>query len=369
MKKMRVGILGATGMVGQRFITLLADHPWFDVVSVAASPRSAGKPYSEAVQDRWAMQEAIPDSVKHLSVRSVQEDIDTVVNEVDCIFSALDLDKKTIQDIEIQYATRDIPVISNNSAHRWTHDVPMIIPEVNPHHTDLIDIQRKKRGWKNGCIAVKPNCSIQSYVMICTALSHWNPTQIHVNSLQAISGAGKTFETWPDMTDNVIPFIGGEEEKSEKEPMKIWGTINHASPDTPLNLAVSPSISATCIRVPVTDGHMASVSVSFEKKPTQQEIIDAVDKFKSPIAQYNLPSAPKQPITYYHEDDRPQTKLDRTISHGMGISMGRLRKSRFFDWQFIALSHNTVRGAAGGAILVAELLKAKGYIRDYSQIT
>jgi aspartate-semialdehyde dehydrogenase len=362
MKRLKVGILGATGMVGQRFIALLHNHPWFEVVSVAASPRSAGKLYEEAVRDRWAMKELIPEDVKTLTVRSVEDEMSVVVQEVDFVFSALDLEKEEIRRIEEAYAAADVPVVSNNSAHRWTEDVPMIIPEVNEHHTDLIKLQQKKRGWNKGFIAVKPNCSIQSYVMVLNALTKWDPKDVHVTSLQAISGAGKTFETWPEMVDNVIPYIGGEEEKSEKEPMKIWGSV-----DTNTNSVVQvnkPTIAATCIRVPVTDGHMASVSVSFEEKPTKYEIIQAVQEYENPIVQYNLPSAPSPAITYYEEDDRPQTKLDRSLHTGMGVSMGRLRQDVFFDWRFIALSHNTVRGAAGGAVLVAELLKAKGFLAD-----
>jgi aspartate-semialdehyde dehydrogenase len=293
---------------------------------------------------------------------SVEDDVADISQAVDFVFSALDLDKDKIRAIEEAYAAHDVPVVSNNSAHRWSLDVPMIIPEVNEHHTDLIKLQQKKRGWNKGFIAVKPNCSIQSYVLILNALMKWQPKDVHVTSLQAISGAGKTFETWPEMVDNVIPFIGGEEEKSEKEPMKIWASIGEGEDLYVPMMAANPNISATCIRVPVTDGHMASVSVSFEEKPTKDEIITAVEEYDNPIAQYNLPSAPNPAITYYEEDDRPQTKLDRDVYNGMGVTMGRLREDQFFGWRFIALSHNTVRGAAGGAILVAELLKAKGYI-------
>lgn len=358
MKKLRVGILGATGMIGQRFISLLHNHPWFEVAIVAASPSSFGKPYEKAVEDRWKMNASIPDKVKNLTVYRVGEDFKQIIESVDFVFSALDMDKEKIKEVEQQYATFNIPVVSNNSAHRWTDDVPMIIPEVNPHHTDLIDFQRKKRNWRKGFIAAKPNCSIQSYVAILTALWKYRPQKVSVTSLQALSGAGKTFHGWPEMIDNVIPFISGEEEKSEKEPLKIWGRLNKES----IHLIISPEISATCIRVPVTEGHMASVSVSFEKRPTKEEIIDSLINFQNPIVKLNLPSAPKQFISYFEEIDLPQTKGQRDNEHGMGITMGRLRQDPLFDWKFIALSHNTIRGAAGGAILLAELLKAKGYL-------
>lgn len=358
MKKLSVGILGATGMVGQRFITLLQNHPWFDIVVVAASPSSAGKKYQDAVKGRWKLDIPLPRSIARHTVRSVHADIDTIAADVDLVFSALDLDKETIKTIECQYADRGVAVVSNNSAHRWSKDVPMIIPEVNADHTALIDIQRKKRGWDTGLIAVKPNCSIQSYVAVLTALEKFQPLQVAVTSLQAISGAGKTFADWPEMTDNVIPYIGGEEEKSEKEPMKIWGEIiGHQ-----IKRATKPVISATCIRVPTTDGHVASVAVRFKNKPSKQEIIDAVTHYKNPLKRYSLPSAPRQFITYFGEDNRPQTRLDRDIERGMGIAMGRLREDPLFDWKFVALSHNTIRGAAGGAILVAELLYKKKYI-------
>lgn len=358
MKKFRVGILGATGMVGQKFVQLLERHPWFDVVVVAASPQSAGKTYEEAVASRWKMDTAIPEKIKHLTVYAVENDLDEIVKRVDFVFSALDMDKEDIMRIEEAYASKEIPVVSNNSAHRWTEDVPMIMPEINPDHAKLIDIQRKNRGWKKGLIAVKPNCSIQSYVSILTSLKKFQPTNVHVVSMQAISGAGKNFETWPEMVDNVIPYICAEEEKSEKEPMRIWGEIKNKK----IELAKTPVISATCIRVAVTNGHMASVSVSFEKKPTREQILEAIQNFNNPISTLNLPSAPKQLITYFEEENRPQTRLDRDLEHGMGISMGRLREDTHFDWKFIALSHNTVRGAAGGAILMAELLVKKGYI-------
>ena len=358
MNKIRVGILGATGMVGQRFVTLLANHPWFEIVALAASPNSAGKTYREAVGTRWSMENDIPKNVAEIVVRDVRADIDKISDAVAVVFCALDLDKDVIQQIEIAYADRGVAVVSNNSAHRWTEDVPMIIPEVNPEHTALIDIQRKKRGWDTGLIAVKPNCYIQSYVSILSALKEFRPKEVSVTSLQAISGAGKTFETWPEMVDNVIPLISGEEDKSEREPLKIWGILAN---DTIVQ-ATTPSISATCIRVPVSNGHMASVHVGFEKKPTKDQIIAAVRGYKNPIATLGLPSAPKQLITYLDAEDRPQTKLDRDLERGMGISMGRLREDPHFGWQFVALSHNTLRGAAGGAVLVAELLVSKCYI-------
>lgn len=359
-KKLRVGVLGATGMVGQKFIQLLENHPWFEVVAVAASPQSAGKTYGDAVASRWKMDTAIPEKIKHLTVYAVENDLDEVVKHVDFVFSALDMDKEDIKRIEEAYASKEIPVVSNNSAHRWTEDVPMIMPEINPEHVKLIDIQRTNRGWRKGLIAVKPNCSIQSYVSILTALKKFQPVNVHVVSMQAISGAGKTFETWPEMSDNVIPYIGGEEEKSEKEPMRIWGEITNDK----IAIAETPKISATCVRVAASNGHMASVSVSFAQKLTKEQILEAVQHFSNPINDLHLPSAPKQLITYFEEENRPQTKLDRNIEHGMGISMGRLREDTHFDWKFIALSHNTVRGAAGGAILMAELLVKKGYITD-----
>ncbi|MDB5178341.1 MAG: aspartate-semialdehyde dehydrogenase [Patescibacteria group bacterium] len=358
MKKLRVGILGATGMVGQRFVTLLTGHPWFQITALAASPRSRGKTYAQAVAGRWAMADAIPAPLAKLKVQAVGEDLSSIAAQADLVFCALDMDKAAIKDIEIAYAAAGIPVISNNSAHRWTDDIPMLIPEVNPEHAELIPIQRRKRGWKAGLIAVKPNCSIQTYVPVLTALRQFGPAHVVVTSLQAISGAGKTFATWPEMTDNVIPFIGGEEEKSEQEPLKIWGSLH----DGKLQPATAPAIAATCIRVPVADGHLASVSVTFDRNPTKDQILESVTRYLNPIAGLNLPSAPKQFITYFDEPDRPQTGLDRGIYGGMGITMGRLRPGRAHDWQFIALSHNTIRGAAGGAILMAELLVAKGYI-------
>jgi aspartate-semialdehyde dehydrogenase len=358
MKKLRVGILGATGMVGQRFVTLLHNHPWFDISCLAASSASFGKMYKEAVKNRWKLDEKIPDAVKQMSMLRVVEDKKRIAECSDFVFSALDMEKEEIRELENTYASLNIPVVSNNSAHRWTQDVPMIIPEVNPEHMVLIDRQRKNHRWEKGFVAVKPNCSIQSYVAILTALKKYKPQSVLVTSMQAISGAGKTFVQWPEMIDNVIPFIKNEEEKSEKEPQKIWGKLKNDS----IIYSSVPKISATCIRVPVTDGHMASVAVSFEIKPTKEEIMNAVYGYENPIAHLNLPSAPQKFITYFESDDRPQTGMDRNCQNGMGIEMGRLRPDTIFDWKFVALSHNTIRGAAGGAILLAELLKAKGYL-------
>lgn len=305
MRKFRVGILGATGMVGQRFITLLARHPWFEVVCVAASPQSAGKKYFDAVRRRWKIEAKIPSLVKDLKLFSVWEDVELISGKVDLVFSALDLDKEAIKKTENEYAKRNIAVVSNNSAHRWTDDVPMIMPEINPDHLKLIDIQRRNRGWERGLIVVKPNCSIQSYVSILTALKKFSPVKVQVASLQAISGAGKTFATWPEMIDNVIPFISGEEEKSEKEPLKIWGKISKKG----IILAKKPLISATCIRVPVTDGHMATIAVTFKNKPTKPQIVKAIKGFKNPLSELNLPSSPKNSfIKYFEEENRPQNK-------------------------------------------------------------
>lgn len=359
MKKIRVGILGATGMVGQRFITLLNNHPWFEVVCMAASKRSKGKTYKQAVKGRWLMDHSIPKSSRELNVYSVMEDIDEITDQVDFVFCALDLTKEEVIKIENMYAKRDIPVISNNSANRSTLDVPMIIPEINPSHLDIISVQKKNRGWKKGFIVVKPNCSLQSFVPLITPLKKYNPTKIIVTTLQAVSGAGKTLQTWPEMQENVIPFIGGEEEKSEEEPLKIWATLKNGK----LIPSKMPKISATCIRVPVENGHMASVSVSFEKKLTFDNLFDAWENYENPIKDLNLPSSPNPFITVFKENNRPQTHMDRDIERGMGISVGRLRlDDALGGYKFVGLSHNTIRGAAGGAILTAELLKAKGYI-------
>lgn len=357
MKKIPVGILGVTGMVGQRFITLLNNHPWFEVVCLAASPKSAGKKYKDAVDGRWMMEASIPQSVDSLIVRAVEDDMDQIAKRVSLIFSALDMDKEKIKEVENEFAKRGIMVVSNNSAHRWTPDVPMIMPEINPDHLELIRAQQKNRGWKKGFIVVKPNCSVQSYVPLLTPLLKFQPKKVVVTTLQAVSGAGKTLETWPEMQENVIPFISGEEEKSEKEPMKIWGKLRNGV----IVAATSPNMSATCIRVPVEDGHMASVSVSFAKKPVVKEIIDAWKKF-DPLKGLKLPSSPTPFITVMNEENRPQTRLDRDLGRGMGISVGRFREDELLDYKFVGLSHNTIRGAAGGAILTAELLKVKGYI-------
>jgi len=357
--KLCVGILGATGMVGQRFVTLLADHPWFEVVCLAASPRSAGQAYGRAVEGRWSMTTPVPAFAEGMVVRSVQDDLQDIASQVGLVFCALDLDKAAIKQIEEAYAAAGVAVISNNSAHRWTDDVPMLIPEVNPEHARLIDVQRQNRGWDKGLIAVKPNCSIQSYVAVLTALQDFEPTDVSVVSMQAVSGAGKTVATYPEMADNLIPFISGEEEKSIKEPLKIWGDLS----DGALRLASAPKIFATCIRVPISDGHLAQVSVRFQKKPTRQQVLAAIQNFHSPLAALNLPSAPKNFLTYLSDEDRPQPRLDRDRDGGMGISIGRLREDPQFGWQFISLAHNTVRGAAGGAILMAELLMREGYVR------
>lgn len=358
MKKIPVGILGATGMVGQRFITLLANHPWFEVVIVAASPRSAGKSYKEAVSGRWVMDGKIPQNIASLKVLSVTDDVKKIAKQVSIVFCALDMEKDEIKQIENDYASHGIGVVSNNSANRWTEDVPMIIPEVNPQQLDLIKTQQKNRGWKKGFIVVKPNCSIQSYVPLLTALQKFLPKEVTVTTLQAVSGAGKTVASWPEMQENVIPFIGGEEKKSEDEPHKIWAKVKNGK----LQISQTPKISATCIRVPVENGHMASVFVSFAKKPSAQAILDAWSNYQNPLDGLHLPSAPDQFISVFTEDNRPQTRIDREIGNGMGISVGRLRPDIVFDYKFIGLSHNTLRGAAGGAVLTAELLKAKGFI-------
>ncbi|MBI2431136.1 MAG: aspartate-semialdehyde dehydrogenase [Candidatus Levybacteria bacterium] len=357
MKKIPVGILGATGMVGQRFVTLLANHPWFEIVCVAASPKSAGKTYQEAVANRWVMEKEIPNNIANLRVLAVETDKESIVKQVVFVFSALDMEKDDIRRIENDYA-KYVPVVSNNSAHRWSDDVPMIMPEINANHLSIIPRQQKNHGWKNGFIVVKPNCSIQSYVPLITPLFAFGPKKVVVTTLQAVSGAGRTLNNWPEMQENVIPYIGGEEEKSEKEPMKIWGKIE-GEKIVPTD---KPPITATCIRVPVEDGHMASIFVSFEKKPAPQEIISAWRSF-DPLKDIDLPSAPHPFITVFEEENRPQTHLDRDIGKGMGISVGRLREDSIFDYKFIGLSHNTIRGAAGGAILTAELLKTKGFIK------
>ena len=355
--KLRVGILGGTGMVGQRFVSLLENHPWFEVVLVAASPRSAGKSYAEAVGDRWKMDTPMPDAVKSLIVKNVN-DVEEISKEVDFVFSAVDMTKDEIKAIEDAYAKAETPVVSNNSAHRWTPDVPMVVPELNPEHLEVIADQRKRLGTSRGFIVVKPNCSIQSYTPALHALKEYGPKVVVATTYQAISGAGKNFKDWPEMLDNIIPFIGGEEEKSEQEPLRIWGKVEGGE----IVKASAPVITTQCIRVPVTDGHTAAVFVSFDKKPSKEEILKAWTEFKGLPQELDLPSAPKQFIQYCEEDNRPQAKLDRDYENGMGISLGRLREDTVYDYKFVGLSHNTVRGAAGGGVLIAELLKAQGYI-------
>ncbi len=356
-KKLKAGILGATGMVGQRFISLLENHPWFEVAAVAASPRSAGKTYEEAVGDRWKMTTPMPEAVKNMIVMNVNE-VEKVAAQVDFVFSAVDMSKDEIRAIEEAYAKAETPVVSNNSAHRWTPDVPMIVPELNPEHLEVLDAQKKRLGTKKGFIVVKPNCSIQSYTPMLHALREFEPTVVVATTYQAISGAGKTFKDWPEMVDNVIPFISGEEEKSEQEPLRIWGKVV----DGQIVKAEGPVITTQCIRVPVSDGHTAAVFMSFKKKPTKEEILDRWKNFKGLPQELKLPSAPDQFITYMEEENRPQTRLDRDSEKGMGVFAGRLREDRVYDWKFVGLSHNTKRGAAGGAVLTAELLKAKGFI-------
>ena len=356
-KKLRVGVLGATGMVGQRFVSLLANHPWFQVVLVAASERSAGKTYEEAVGSRWKMAVPMPEDVKNLVVQNINN-IEENASQVDFCFSAVDMTKEEIRAFEDAYAKTETPVVSNNSAHRWTEDVPMVIPEINPQHLEVIEAQKQRLGTKKGFVAVKPNCSIQSYTPALHALKEFGPKEVVVCTYQAISGAGKTFKDWPEMVENVIPYIGGEEEKSEMEPLKVWGEVKNGK----IVAAESPVITAQCLRVAVQDGHTAAVFVNFEKKPSKEEILDRWAKFKGEPQDLQLPSAPKQFIQYFEEDNRPQPKLDRDYENGMGVSFGRLREDKLFDYKFVGLSHNTVRGAAGGAILLAELLTAKGYI-------
>lgn len=356
-EKLKVGILGGTGMVGQRFISLLENHPWFRVTMIAASERSAGKTYEEAVGGRWKMETPMPDSVKNIIVKNVNE-VEEVASSVDFVFSAVDMTKEEIRKIEEDYAKTETPVVSNNSAHRWTKDVPMVIPEINPDHTDVIAAQKKRLGTSRGFVAVKPNCSIQSYAPVLTAWMEFEPYEVVATTYQAISGAGKTFADWPEMEGNIIPYIGGEEEKSEKEPLRIWGNVK----DGEIVPAESPVITCQCIRVPVLNGHTAAVFVKFRKKPSKEQLIDALRNFRGVPQELSLPSAPKQFIQYLEEDNRPQVSLDVNYENGMGISVGRLREDTVYDWKFVGLSHNTVRGAAGGAVLCAELLKAQGYI-------
>ena len=356
-KKLRVGILGGTGMVGQRFIALLENHPWFEVVAIAASPRSAGKTYEEAVGGRWKMTTPMPEAVKNMVVYNVM-DVEEVASKVDFVFSAVDMTKEDIKKIEDDYAKTETPVVSNNSAHRWTEDVPMVVPEINPEHYDLIETQKKRLGTKRGFVAVKPNCSIQSYTPALFALKEFEPTLVVATTSQAISGAGKNFEDWPEMVGNIIPYIGGEEEKSEQEPLRLLGKVV----DGKVVKAAEPVITTQCIRVPVLNGHTAAVFVNFKKKPTKEEIIERWTNFKGLPQELNLPSAPKQFIQYLEEDNRPQVALDVDYENGFGVSFGRLREDSVFDWKFVGLSHNTIRGAAGGALLSAELLTALKYI-------
>ncbi len=357
-QKLRVGILGATGMVGQRFISLLEDHPWFEVVTVAASVRSAGKTYEEAVGDRWKMNTPMPEKVKSLIVRNVNE-VEAVASTVDFVFSAVDMTKEEIRAIEEEYAKTETPVVSNNSAHRWTPDVPMVVPEINSEHFEVIEAQRKRLGTTQGFIAVKPNCSIQSYAPCLAAWKEFGPKEVVATTYQAISGAGKTFKDWPEMEGNVIPFIGGEEEKSEQEPLRVLGSVK----DGQIVKADLPKITCQCIRIPVLNGHTAAVFINFEKKPTKEQLIEKLVNYKGFPQEADLPSAPKQFIRYLKDDNRPQVALDVDFENGMGISIGRLREDAMFDYKFVGLSHNTVRGAAGGAVLCAEALTAKGYIK------
>lgn len=358
-KKLKVGILGATGMVGQRFIALLENHPWYEVVTVAASPRSAGKTYEEAVGDRWKMTTPMPEAVKKLVVMNVNE-VEKVAGGVDFVFSAVDMTKDEIKVIEEAYAKTETPVVSNNSAHRWTPDVPMVVPEINPEHFDVIPFQKKRLGTERGFIAVKPNCSIQSYAPVLTAWKEFEPYEVVATTYQAISGAGKTFKDWPEMVENIIPFIGGEEEKSEQEPLRVLGKVE----DGQIVKAQLPKITCQCIRVPVLNGHTAAVFINFEKKPTKEQLIEKLTSYKGFPQEADLPSAPKQFVRYMEEDNRPQVTLDVDYENGMGVSIGRLREDTIYDYKFIGLSHNTVRGAAGGAVLCAEALTAKGYIKS-----
>ena len=356
-RKYRVGIIGATGMVGQRFISLLKDHPWFEITTLAASARSAGKTYEEAVGERWAFEWPMPEQVRGMVIENAAE-VEKVAAGVDFVFCAVDMPKDQIRALEDAYAKTETPVVSNNSAHRWTEDVPMMVPEVNDEHVKIIEAQRKRLGTKIGFVAAKPNCSIQGYVPALSPLRDFGISKISVCTYQAISGAGKTFKTWPEMVDNVIPYIGGEEEKSEQEPLKIWGRIEGDK----IVKAEKPVISAQCYRVAAADGHMAAVSVSFEKKPEKEEILRRWKEYQGLPQKLELPSAPKQFLNYFEEDNRPQTRLDRDIEGGMGVSIGRLREDSIFDYKFVSLSHNTVRGAAGGAVLTAEMLCKLGYI-------
>ena len=357
MKQYNVGIIGATGMVGQRFATLLENHPWFNVKVLAASPRSAGKTYEEVAGNRWKMAVPMPESMKDMVLLDATADIEKIAGMVDFCFCAVDMKKDEIKALEEAYAKAECPIVSNNSAHRFTPDVPMVVPEINPDHIEIIKSQRERLGTKRGFIAVKSNCSIQSYVPALHPLRKFGLKNVLACTYQAISGAGKNFETWPEMVDNLIPFIGGEEEKSEQEPLKVWGNIQ----GNEIVKASAPSITTQCLRVPVSDGHTAAVFVSFEQKPTKEEILQLWADFKGVPQELELPSAPKQFIHYFEDDNRPQAKLDRNLENGMAVSTGRLREDTQYDYKFVCLSHNTLRGAAGGGVLLAELLAAKGY--------
>ena len=358
MKKFNVGIIGATGMVGQRFALLLENHPWFNVTTLAASANSANKSYKDAVGSRWAMTSPMPEKFADMVVLDAEKDIETIVANVDFVFCAVNMKKDEIKALEEKYAKHECPVISNNSAHRFTDDVPMIIPEINADHAEIIASQRERLGTKRGFIAVKSNCSLQSYVPALYPLDKFGIDKVLVCTYQAISGAGKTFDRWPEMIDNVIPYIGGEEEKSEKEPLKIWGKIENGK----IVPSDSPKFTAQCLRVPVSDGHMAAVYVSFKNKPSKEEILETWKNFKGDPQDLELPLAPKQFLNYFTEDDMPQTKLARDLEKGMAVSIGRLREDSQYDYKFVCVSHNTLRGAAGGAVLLAELLCAKGYM-------
>lgn len=358
-EKLRVGILGGTGMVGQRFISLLDNHPWFEVVTIAASSRSAGMRYEDAVAGRWKMETPIPESVKNIEIMNVNE-VEKVAATVDFVFSAVDMTKEEIQAIEEAYAKTETPVVSNNSAHRWTPDVPMVIPEINPEHFEVLEAQKKRLGTTRGFIAVKPNCSIQSYVPALNAWKEFEPYECVITTYQAISGAGKDFNSWPEMVENIIPYIGGEEEKSEKEPLRIWGTVDME--EGVVVPAEEPKITCQCLRVPVLNGHTAAGFVKFRKKPTKEQLIEKLQNYKGFPQEEKLPMAPEQFIKYFEEDNRPQVKADVDRDKGMGISIGRVREDSIYDYKFVGLSHNTIRGAAGGAILCAETLKAKGFI-------
>ena len=358
MKKYKVGIIGGTGMVGQRFVTLMEDHPWFQLTAIAASPRSAGKTYEQAVSGRWAMKTPIPQQAKDLVVLDASADVEKIAGMVDFVFCAVDMKKEEIRALEETYAKAEVPVVSNNSAHRWTDDVPMVVPEMNPEHLAVIPAQRARLGTRRGFIAVKSNCSIQSYAPALHPLMQFGIEKVLVCTYQAISGAGKTFERWPEMVDNLIPYIGGEEEKSEKEPLKLFGQVE----DGKIVKAAGPAITAQCLRVPVSDGHTAAVFVTFRNKPSMEEIRETWKNFKGRAQELELPSAPKQFLHYFEEPDRPQARLDRDLEGGMAISLGRLRPDTQYDYKFVGLSHNTLRGAAGGGVLLAELLCAEGYI-------